>query len=161
MEQVPITAGILFSIAAGAAALGNQLAGRLLKRTSARGVIAGCAAAGAVGAVVGAAAPGSAWLLLATPVFGAAMGTATTAAYTAAGGVLPATARGAGFGLLTTASLTGLAISPIFSGFLGATSIRAVFVLDAALLLVLGRLVWRLMVVAPLEKTRTPVTEEL
>jgi MFS family permease len=161
MEQVPITAGILFSVAAGAAALGNQLAGRLLKRTSARGVIAGCAAAGAVGAVVGAAAPGSAWLLLATPVFGAAMGTATTAAYTAAGGVLPATARGAGFGLLTTASLTGLAISPIFSGFLGATSIRAVFVLDAALLLVLGRLVWRLMVVAPLEKTRTPVTEEL
>ena len=41
--------------------------------------------------------------------------------------MIPASARGAGFGLLTTASLVGLAVSPIVSGLLGATSIRAVF----------------------------------
>ena len=42
-----------------------------------------------------------------------------TAAYTAAGAVIPPSARGAGFGVLTTASLVGLAISPIVSGMLG------------------------------------------
>ena len=74
---------------------------------------------------------GGVWLLfLATPLFGVAIGVATTAAYTAAAAVMPATARGAGFGLLTTASLAGLALSPIVSGLLAATSIRAVFLLD-------------------------------
>ena len=38
--------------------------------------------------------------------------------------------RGTGFGLLTTASLIGLAVSPVVCGFLAVTSIRAVFALD-------------------------------
>ena len=44
---------------------------------------------------------------LATPIFGIAIGSGMTAAYTAASAVIPAAARGAGFGLLTTASLVG------------------------------------------------------
>ena len=51
---------------------------------------------------------------------------------------MPAQARGAGFGLLTTASLTALALSPIISGLLGATSIRAVFLLDVLVMLAIA-----------------------
>jgi MFS family permease len=89
------------------------------------------------------------------------MGAATTAAYTAAGGLLPAGARGVGFGLLTTASLTALALSPVISGFLAATSIRAVFLLDAVALVLLAAMVSRLMAIAPLEKAPMPAAEEL
>jgi MFS family permease len=74
--------------------------------------------------------------------------------------VIPATARGAGFGLLTTASLAGLAISPIVSGLLGRGSIRAVFLLDGVTLLLLAGLVRRLMVSGPLKATPTPVADD-
>jgi DHA1 family multidrug resistance protein-like MFS transporter len=161
LAQVPIAAGVLFSIVAGAAALGNHVCGRLLHRTTPRSVIAGSAAAGAACALLYAIAPDSAWVFAVTPIFGAAMGIATTGAYTAAGSVIPAEARGASFGLLSTASLTGLALSPFVSGFLAATSIRAVFLLDAAALVVVGYLVSRQMIVARAEKAPTPVAEEL
>ena len=161
VAKVPLGAGILFSIAAGTAALGNYACGRLLDRTTPRSVIAGSAAAGAAGALLYAVAPDSTWVFAVTPIFGAAMGVATTGAYTAAGSVIPAAARGASFGLLSTASLAGLALSPIVSGFLGATSIRAVFLLDAAALICVGFVVSRLMIIARAERTPTPVAEEL
>ncbi|MGH9371722.1 MAG: MFS transporter [Vicinamibacterales bacterium] len=161
MDRVPLIAGILFSIAAATGALGNQLCGWLLRRTSPRAVIAGSAAVGAAGALVYAVAPQQGWLFLATPLFGVAMGTATTSTYTAASAVMPSMARGAGFGLLTTASLIGVALSPIMSGILGATSIRAVFLLDLFALIALAVMVSRLMVVAPLEKPTTPAPEEI
>jgi MFS family permease len=160
-ERVPLMAGILFSIAAGMAAVGNQACGVLLRRFAARTVIAGAAAAGAIGASLYALVNDSSWLFVATPVIGFAMGTATTGAYTAATGVMPASARGVGFGLLTTASLTGLAISPIISGVLGATSIRGVFLLDACALVALAVMVSRLMVTAPMQKTPAPAPEEM
>ncbi|HSC27386.1 MAG TPA: MFS transporter [Vicinamibacterales bacterium] len=161
VERVPIVSGVLFSMAAGTAALGNHVSGRLLRRLSARLVIAGAAAAAALGTLVYVLA-GSAGLLLAgTPIFGVGIGVAMTAAYTAAGTVIPASGRGAGFGLLTTASLTGLALSPILSGMLSAVSIRAVFLLDTAALLVLAGLVRRLMAAAPLAATTAPTTEEV
>lgn len=160
-DRVAIVSGVLFSIAAGAGALGHHFCGRLLKRATARVVIAGSVSVGAVGALVYVIA-GNAWLLLlGTPVFGLAIGVATTAAYTAASSVMPGSARGAGFGLLTTASLTGLALSPIVSGILGATSIRAVFLLDVIALVALAVLVSRVMITTPLKETTAPATEEL
>ncbi len=116
IERVPLVAGIIFSIAAASGALGNQLCGRLVSRASARAVIAGSATAGAAGALLYVVAPGVGWLFAAAAIFGLAMGTATTTAYTAASSVMPSHARGAGFGLLTTASLTGLALSPVING---------------------------------------------
>jgi hypothetical protein len=74
---------------------------------------------------------------------------------------MPASARGAGFGLLTTASLAGLALSPVVSGMLGATSIRAVFLLDTIGLVALAFVVSRLMIAAPLLSATAPSTEEL
>ena len=161
VDRVPLVAGILFSITAASGALGNQLCGWLLRHASPRKVIAGSAATGAVGALIYAIAPKVGWLFLATPLFGLAMGTATTSTYTAASSVMPPTARGAGFGLLTTASLTGLALSPIISGFLAATTIRTVFLVDLVGLVAVAIVVSRLMVVAPLEKPTTPSVEEL
>jgi MFS family permease len=124
-------------------------------------VIAGSVSVGAVGALTYVLAGGPWLLVLGTPIFGVAIGIATTAAYTAASRVMPSTARGAGFGLLTTASLTGLALSPIVSGILGATSIRAVFVLDVIALVVLAVFVSRLMITARLPETTSPATEEI
>jgi DHA1 family multidrug resistance protein-like MFS transporter len=159
--RVPLIAGILFSITAGTAAVGNNLCGWLLRGLSARQVITGaCGLAGAgVGAYLLVGNPW--WLTLPTAVFGVAIGTATTAAYTAASGVFPDNARGTGFGLLTTASLVGLAVSPIVNGLLGATSIKAVFVVDAVILAALALLVSRLMITAPVEKTSAPPNEEI
>ena len=159
--SVPIVSGMLFSIAAGAGALGHHFCGRLLRLAAARVVIAGSVGVGSVGALIYVLA-GTPWVLvLGTPIFGLAIGVATTAAYTAASSVMPSTARGAGFGLLTTASLTGLALSPIVSGILGATSIRAVFVLDLIALVVLAVVVSRLMITTPMPETMSPATEEL
>ncbi|MCA1562705.1 MAG: MFS transporter [Acidobacteria bacterium] len=162
LDRVPIIAGVLFSIAAGAGAVGHHFCGRLLRHAPARHVIAAAAAVAAIGAAGYVVAGGTGLLIVATPLFGVALGVATTATYTAASSTLPGTARGAGFGLLTTASLTGLALSPIVSGFLGATSIRAVFLLDVVALATLAVLVLRLMITSPIiGTTQAPATDEL
>jgi MFS transporter, DHA1 family, multidrug resistance protein len=160
VSRVPIVAGVLFSIAAATGAIGHHICGRLLRRTTARRVIALSAAGGSIGAFVYVLATGPWLLVFGTPIFGIAIGVATTAAYTAASGVMPASGRGAGFGLLTTASLSGLALSPIVNGILGATSIRAVFVLDTVGLATLAVMVSRLMIAAPIVSATAPATEE-
>ena len=160
-RSVPLISGILFSIAAGSAALGNTLAGRLLRRHSARRVIAAACATAAAGVAGYLVTAGPWWLVLPTAVFGAGIGTATTTAYTAATTVIPEGARGTGFGLLTTAALVGLAVSPIANGLLGAASLGAVFILDAGILAVLAIGVKRLMISGPLPKTSTPAPEEV
>jgi MFS transporter, DHA1 family, multidrug resistance protein len=161
VDRVPLVAGVLFSTAAAAGALGNQLCARLLRTRTPRWIISGAAGLGAAGALIFLFAPRTLWLFAGTPVLGVALGLATTTAYTAASGVMPAQARGAGFGLLTTASLTALALSPILSGLLGATSIRAVFLLDVLVMLAIAAAVPRLMATPALEKPTTPTHEEL
>jgi MFS family permease len=68
-----------------------------------------------------------------------------TAAYTAAGLVVPEGSHGTAFGLLTGASLTAMAVTPIFTGFLAVASIRAVFVLNVVALGVVAAVVRRWM----------------
>jgi MFS family permease len=161
IDRVPLIAGLLLSLAAAAGALGNHLSAWLLDRVSTRAVIAVSAAVGGAGALLYALAPHSSWLFAGAPIFGIAMGSATTSTYAAASGVIPPAARGAGFGLLSTASLTALAMSPMLAGILGATSIRAVFVLDVAALAVIAAVVSRVMAVAPRAKAATAAPEEL
>ena len=162
--RIPLISGILFSVAAGAGAIGHHVCARLLQGRTATALIAAASAAGAVGALGYLAARDARWLFLATPLFGLAMGVGTTAAYTAAAAVIPANVRGAGFGLLTTASLIGLAVSPVVSGLLAATSIRAVFALDVAALIALAIAVHRLGSdndKAPRTPSDEPVSENL
>jgi len=142
--RIPLISGLLFSIAAGAGAVGHHYCARLLRRRSATELIGGACAVAAGGGAVYVVAGDLFWLFLATPIFGLAIGVATTAAYTAAAAVIPANVRGAGFGLLTTAALIGMAVSPVVSGLLGATSIRAVWALDVVGLVLLAVAVHRL-----------------
>jgi MFS family permease len=144
-RQVPVLSGILFSTLAFSAALGNQVAGRLLARASARAVIAVAALVASGALAVFPARPPLALLIASMTVFGICIGTASTAAYTAAGSVIPTGVHATGFGFLTSASLIGLALSPIVSGLAGARSIGSVFVGGAVLLVLLAILVRRLM----------------
>jgi DHA1 family multidrug resistance protein-like MFS transporter len=159
-ERVAFTSGLLFSLAALAGAAGNQACAWLLRRVPARAIIGGASAAGAVGALIFAVLPHAATLALASILFGLSLGTAMTAAYTAAGSVIPEDVRGTGFGVLTSATLIGLALSPMTSGLLGAISIRAVFLADAVALAVIAQVVWRLMAVRPSEPQQ-PSAEEI
>jgi DHA1 family multidrug resistance protein-like MFS transporter len=142
--RIPLISGILFSLTAGAGAIGHHFCARLLQRRTAAQLIAASSAVAAAAALGYLAARDARWLFLATPIFGLAIGVGTTAAYTAAAAVIPANVRGTGFGLLTTASLIGLAVSPVVSGLLAATSIRAVFALDVVALIGLAIAVHRL-----------------
>ena len=144
--RVPLVAGALFSIMAGAGALGHHFCGRLLTRFSTRTVIAGGAGVAAVGSALLGATGHLPIMIVASALVGVGVGAAMTAAYTAAGSVIPPGAHGTGFGVLTSASLTGMAVSPIVAGFLGATGIRVVFLVDVGLMGVLALVVSRLMV---------------
>ncbi len=161
MSDVPIVSGVLFSISAGTGAIGNHLCRRFLARHSTRAVIAAAAAAGALGTLTYVVADGTSVLMLGTPLLGLAIGAASTAAYTAAAAVIPAASRGTGFGLLSTGSLVGLALSPVICGLLGTLSLRAVFVLDTIVLVLLAGIVRRLMATSSDSPTAAPATEEV
>jgi MFS family permease len=161
MNDVPIISGVLFSIAAGTGAIGNHLCRAFLANHSTRAVIAAAAATGAVGTLSYVFAGGIGLLILGTPLLGLAIGSASTAAYTAAGVVIPPQSRGTGFGLLSTGSLLGLALSPVICGLLGTLSLRAVFILDTIVLLLLAAVVRRLMATSSPTPTAAPATEEV
>jgi DHA1 family multidrug resistance protein-like MFS transporter len=150
-ERVPLVAGVLFSLGAVSAAAGSQLAPRLLKQHNAKRVIVGGAFAAAVALAAIVVAP-TVWILaIAIAIAGTAMGSSTTAIYAVAGGLLPADAHATGFGIMTTASLLGLAVSPVAAGLIGSAGLRIVFVADVVLLLVLGVLVARRLSTRPVE----------
>jgi MFS family permease len=75
-------------------------------------------------------------------LFGVSVGVATTTVYAVAGSALPADAHATGFGIMTTASLMGLAVSPVVAGFIGGSGLRLVFVADVLLLVIVGTLTW-------------------
>ncbi len=145
-ERVELVSGVLFSIMACTGALGHHFCGKLMRRYPTRLVIAGGTAAAAIGCAW-LALSGSFWLMsAASAVFGIGIGAAMTASYSAAGSVIPAGAHGTSFGVLTTASLVGMATSPFVAGLLGGTSIRVVFFVDLAIMAVLAIVVRKTMV---------------
>jgi MFS family permease len=83
---------------------------------------------------------------VAATLLGLGIGAAMTASYSAAGSVIPAGAHGAGFGVLTSASLVGMASSPFIAGFLGGSSIRVVFLVVVVVMAALATAVQKLMV---------------
>jgi MFS transporter, DHA1 family, multidrug resistance protein len=132
--SVAVVSGVLFSIMACTGALGHHFCGRLMRRYPTRTVIAGGAAVAASAAgVIGAFR--NVWTMGgASALFGLGIGAAMTASYSAAGAVIPPGAHGAGFGVLTSASLVGMASSPFIAGLVAGSSIRVVFFLDLALM---------------------------
>ena len=157
--QAALTVGVLFSTLAFSGAFGNQVAAAVLKRATARAVIAGAVLI-AAGALALFASTTASWLLTVTiAIFGAAVGTAMTTAYTAAGSVIPRHAHGASFGFLSSAALIGSAVSPVLSGLLAGTSIRVVFLCGVAGLAALALVVRRVMVERNLEIEPAPADE--
>ena len=144
-SRIAFVSGVLFSIMACAGALGHHICGRLLRRYTSRAVIAGGTSVAAAGsALLGA--TGNLWMMSAASLLlGIGIGAAMTAAYSAAGRVIPAGAHGTGFGVLTSASLVGMASSPFVAGLLGGTSIRVVFFADVALMGIIAAAVQRRM----------------
>ena len=155
INRIPIVTGILFSLGAIAAAFGHHLAGKLMQATEGSGgterkprhsarrvIVTGTllAAAAVAGIVV---APSLYVVGAAMLLFGISVGVATTTIYAVAGSSLPPDAHATGFGVMTTASLLGLAVSPVIAGFIGGTGLRLVFVADVVLLVVVGLLVFR------------------
>jgi MFS transporter, DHA1 family, multidrug resistance protein len=143
--RVPLVAGLLFSIMACAGALGHHFCGKLLTRFPSRLVIVGGAVVAALGSAL--LTGPQLWILFpAAMMLGLGIGSAMTASYSAAGSVIPAHAHGAGFGVLTSASLVGMASSPFIAGVMGGSSIRAVFLLNVAMMGTLAAVVYRKMV---------------
>jgi DHA1 family multidrug resistance protein-like MFS transporter len=143
--RVAFVSGLLFSIMACTGALGHHICGRLLRRYVTRHVIAGGAAAAAAGSGLMAVSGHLAILCLASAIFGLGIGVAMTSSYSAAGAVIPSGAHGASFGVLTSASLVGMASSPVVAGLLGGSSMRVVFILDLAIMALSAGLVARTM----------------
>jgi MFS family permease len=79
---------------------------------------------------------------VALAIAGAAIGVGMTSAYTSGGRLLPRDAHATGFGVLTTASLVGLAVSPIVAGFISGPGLRVVFEADVVLLIGLAVVAW-------------------
>ena len=131
LSRVPVVAGVVFTIGAGAAAFGNYLCARLLEKIAAPQLVLAASAIASIAALVFALGPASILLGIAAAFLGMGIGVAFTTIYTTAGQRVPEHSRGVAFGYLTTASLTGLALSPVVSGALGSISIRSVFVADA------------------------------
>jgi MFS family permease len=143
--DVALVSGILFSIMAGTGALGHHVCGRLMRRFETRLVIAGGVAAAAAGCALLGASGVFSVMCAASAILGLGIGAAMTASYSAAGRVIPAGAHGTGFGVLTSASLVGMASSPFIAGALGGTSIRVVFFVDLAIMAGLALVVQRTM----------------
>jgi MFS family permease len=143
--SVPLVSGLLFSVMACTGALGHHFCGRLMRRYAARLIIAGGSAVAAASCGLIGASGNLALMTAASATFGLGIGAAMTASYSAAGAVIPAGAHGAGFGVLTSASLVGMASSPFIAGLLSVRSIRVVFLVDLAVMGTLAFIVHRSM----------------
>src|SRR5262245_11900761 len=136
--RVATVSGLLFSLIAACAALGHRTAARFMSRWSPRGIMTTVAATTAVALAVIVAVPSLSTLTAAIVVASFGIGVAMTAAYSVAGALLPADAHVTGFGIMTTASLIGLAFSPVLAGLVGASGLLVVFIVDVLLLVGLG-----------------------
>jgi len=158
--EVPVMAGILFSILAFTAALGNQLSARLLKRHSPRAVIAWAVLVAAAALALFTVST-AVWLLaVSMAAVGLCIGTSITTAFAAGNAVIPRDVHATAFGFLTGASLIGVAVSPVMSGLVAARSIRAVFVAGTVTLVLLAIVVRRVMVERNPPVESAPAVEE-
>ncbi len=144
-DDVAWVSGVLFAVAAFSAAYGHHIATPLVDRYPMHGLVAGMALVTAAGLGLLVAVP-SVWVFgLALGVSGVAIGVGMTAAYALGGRLLPPDAHATGFGVMTTAWLGGLAVSPIVAGFISGPALALVFNADMVLLVALAAAAWRWM----------------
>jgi MFS family permease len=141
-SQVAFVSGVLFAIAALFAAFGHHVAEPLMLRWPTRVLVTWSATATALGLLLLVLVPSIWAFAVALAVAGAAIGVGMTSAYTSGGRLLPPDAHATGFGVLTTASLVGLAVSPILAGLISGPGLRVVFEADIVLLVGLALGAW-------------------
>lgn len=137
--RVPFLTGLIFTMVAGSAAIGNQMTAWWLRRVSPPRLLPLCMTVAGLCAIIFGYGPSVMVMCLVAVPFGAAMGIATTAVYTDVGQRAQSAERTIGFGYLQIAYLIALAVSPVVAGFIGARSMRAVFFVDA---MALAGLTW-------------------
>jgi MFS family permease len=151
--RVAFTSGFIFTVLACTAALGHHWCAGLLTRWGGRRTLASASLLAAAGAVLMAMAADTWLFTAAVAAFGLGIGVAMTAAYTTAAGAIPDSVRATGFGFLTSASLIGMAVSPMVAGLIAHAGIRLVFLVDAVMLVAFGVAVQRVMEERPRETT--------
>lgn len=144
-SRAALVAGTMFSVLAVAAALGNHVAAVMLRTVTPRAAMTRAVAAAAAALAVFSMGRGLWVLVPALAVFGAASAGAMTMAFSTAGAAIPRHAHGASFGLLSSASLVGSAVSPLLSGLIAAQRIRLVFLSGVVVLAVAAVAVTRRM----------------
>jgi len=143
--RVSFLTGVIFTVAAAAAAVGNQMTAWCLTRWTVGRLVIASSIVAAVAAVVFGLGPAVGVMTLSAAVLGAALGVGTTSIYTGVGQRVSSEERAAAFSYLQTAYLIGLTVSPVAAGFIGARSMRAVFFVDAVGLALLAWFVSRRM----------------
>lgn len=141
-DRVALVSGVLFSVAAAFAAVGHRIAAPLMRRYAARVLITGASLGTAAGLLLLVVVPSVTAFAVALAVSGMAIGVGMTAAFASGGALLPADAHATGFGVMMTASLIGLAVSPIVAGLISGPELAVVFEADIALLVTLAAAVW-------------------
>ena len=131
--QVASYAGLIVSVAAAGTAISAAVLGRMATRIPAQRIMLGTLAAGLVLCLPMAVVQSPLQLLLLRVTLGIFAGGSITLAYSRANSVVPAAGKGAAFGVLSSISLLGSAVSPLAMGALTALDLRAVFLADAAL----------------------------
>ena len=137
-DRIATISGLLFSLIAVCAAIGHKVAGGFMARWSPRVLVTAISLSTALALLVIVILPSMWTLTTALIVASLGIGIAMTAAYSVAGALLPADAHVTGFGIMTTASLIGLAFSPVLAGLVGASGLRVVFAVDVVLLVALA-----------------------
>ncbi len=159
-HRIALYAGVLLSVGAATGAIGNLTTQRLLGSYSPRTLLRAVAVTGACALLPFVLGARVAILMVSTGVFGLAIGVGMTSAFAAAGAVLPERSRSSGFGLLSSASLVGLSLSPMLSGVLARISLRSVFIVGVMVLGVLGVMVSHLMQ-TPAQARGAPAVEDV
>jgi MFS family permease len=133
-DRVATVSGVLFSTIAICAAVGHKVADRFMARWTPATLVTAIATgiAATLSAIV--LVPSMLTLTIGLVAASLGIGIAMTAAYSVAGALLPRDAHVTGFGLMTTASVVGLAFSPMLAGIVGASGLRVVFLVDVVLL---------------------------
>ena len=137
-SRVATVSGLLFSLIAVCAALGHRIAARIMARWSPKSIMTSVAATTAAAMLTIVLVPSMPALTAAIVIASFGIGVAMTAAYSVAGAQLPKDAHVTGFGIMTTASLIGLAFSPVLAGVVGTSGLRLVFAVNVVLLVAIG-----------------------
>lgn len=132
-ERVAKTAGLIISAGALAAALSSLIAGDRLNKMSPKRLLISTLFCGGLVCVPLAFVQTAPQLLVLRALLGLLVGGAITITYAIGAQGIPARARGASFGLFSSAGLLGGSLGPIVAGLLTRYSLRTVFLVNAGL----------------------------